>query len=39
MGYGIKTDPNSGKQFDLNKTFSNIIEPVVKKNRLRMYSL
>ena len=31
MGYGIKTDPNSGKQFDLNKTFSNIIEPVVKK--------
>lgn len=31
MGYGKKKDPNSGKQFDLDKSFSNIIEPAVKK--------
>lgn len=30
MGYGIKKDPCSGMQFDLDKTFSNIIEPVVE---------
>ena len=31
MGYGLKKDPDSGETLDLNKTFFNIIKPVVKK--------
>lgn len=29
MGYGRKTDPQSGKTFDLDKTYLNIIKPAV----------
>ena len=29
MGFGKKTDPESGKTFDLNKTYKNIIRPSV----------
>jgi len=30
IGYGIKPDYASGKEYDLDKTFKNIIEPVFK---------
>ena len=30
MGYGPKTDPSSGKTFNLDKTYENIIRPTVK---------
>lgn len=30
MGYGIKTDYESGKSFDLDKTYLNIIKPAVE---------
>lgn len=30
MGYGKKTDPTSGKTFDLDKTYLNIIQPSVQ---------
>ncbi|MDB4609366.1 hypothetical protein OAF23_07030 [Flavobacteriaceae bacterium] len=29
MGFGKKSDPESGKTFDLNKTYKNIIRPAV----------
>lgn len=29
MGYGKKTDPSTGKTFDLDKTYLNIIKPAV----------
>lgn len=31
MGYGQRTDYKTGKKFDLDKTFQNIIKPAVKK--------
>lgn len=30
MGYGIKTDHETGKKYDLNKTYSNIIKPAAE---------
>lgn len=32
MGFGKKSDPDSGKTFDLNKTYKNIIRPSVIKS-------
>ncbi|MEM6261918.1 MAG: TRAFs-binding domain-containing protein [Bacteroidota bacterium] len=31
MGYGMKTDYQSGKKYDLDMTYENIIKPAVKK--------
>ena len=30
MGYGLKTDHETGKKYDLNKTYSNIIKPAAE---------
>jgi tetratricopeptide (TPR) repeat protein len=31
MGFGKKSDPSTGKTYDLNQTYKNIIRPAVKK--------
>ena len=31
MGFGNKSDPSTGKTYDLNQTYKNIIRPAVKK--------
>ncbi|MCF8409240.1 MAG: DUF4071 domain-containing protein [Crocinitomicaceae bacterium] len=30
MGYGVKTDHETGKKYDLNKTYTNIIKPAAE---------
>lgn len=30
IGFGIKNDPNTGRSIDLDKTFTNLIQPVFK---------
>jgi tetratricopeptide (TPR) repeat protein len=34
MGYGVKTDPTTGRELNLDKTYKNIIKPAVKEANL-----
>lgn len=34
MGYGVKTDPATGRELNLDKTYKNIIKPAVKEANL-----
>lgn len=35
MGYGVKTDPTTGRELNLDKTYKNIIKPAVKESNLK----